>query len=267
MTQNTIPTIPPAADRTLNVQVPAQRRLTCFVRTVGNRHFVCREVYTAAELESVSRLRYHVYRKTYGDFLVKKNPHRLDLDAYDANSVHIGVFEYAGDRHRAVGYMRLITEQTTLAANAVRELATTHPHLASLVAETPAFSLPILRFWDDDAALIQLRNTYSGLSETSRFCLHPELQGQNQTARFAVSSMVALSLDYLDMDSSVLIIVATHQAGFYSLFGFKKLHELMLQIGDAQKPFAIMHIPMCDVAARYGTKDIKANLLAAGSRF
>ena len=238
-------------------------KVSSFIRSVGNQLYVCREAYSKGELESLFRLRYNVYRETYGDFLVPENPYQMDIDAYDSRAIHIGVFEYGAESHQAVGYMRLITEHETSAARKIKEIVATRPELTTSFAKTPSEVLPIFRFWQDKNDIEFLRTSYSDFNETSRFCLHPSLQGQNGTARFAVSSMVALSLDYLNRDSLVLIIVATHQAGFYQLFGFKKLTEVTLTVDKARKPFAIMHIPMKEVANRYAPKSTKPDFETA----
>jgi predicted GNAT family N-acyltransferase len=220
-----------------------------FIKSQPNKTYVCRQAYTTAELRLLLQLRYRIMRAAYGTLLVGENAAELDLDAFDAHSIHIGVFEYDGAMHRAVGYMRLITESETAFAPMIREIIDAHPAL-SASGGTPQYPFPLFKFFDaKDTALMTSAwrgNGQGTLMETGRFCLDESLQ-KSGAARFAVESMISISIEYFGDNGTVMIIVAPNHVGFYEKYGFMPTLQLLVP-----ERFMVLTVKMSDIAQRFG---------------
>lgn len=223
-----------------------------FIKSQPNQTFVCRQAYTGAELRLLLQLRYRVMRAAYGTLLVQENAAEIDLDAFDYRSIHIGVFEYDGAIHRAVGYMRLITEAETVFAPMIREIVAEIPTLAAADVP-PQYPFPLFKFFDatDTVRLMDewRGNAHGSLLETGRFCLDESLQ-RSGAARFAVESMISISIEYFGKSGTVMIIVAPSHAGFYEYYGFTPALQVLVS-----ERFVVLTVKMSVIAKRFG-KDL-----------
>jgi predicted GNAT family N-acyltransferase len=223
-----------------------------FIKSQPNKTYVCRQAYTTAELRLLLELRYRVMRAAYGALLVQENAAELDLDAFDYRSIHIGVFEYDGAIHRAVGYMRLITEAETAFAPMVREIVAEVPSL-SAIEGAPQYPFPLFKFFDSKDTthlMAEWRGDKEGsLLETGRFCLDESLQ-KSGAARFAVESMIGMSIEYFGKHGTVMIIVAPNHVGFYEKYGFMPVLQVLVP-----ERFVVLTVKMSVIAQRFG-KDL-----------
>jgi predicted GNAT family N-acyltransferase len=220
-----------------------------FIKPHPRTTYVCRQAYTAAELRLLLQLRYRVMRAAYGTFLVKENAAELDIDPFDYRSIHIGVFEYDGAQHHAVGYMRLITEAETAFAPMIRTIIADAPSLTDAAAP-PQYPFPLFKFFDDretSRLMTKWRGGAEGsLLETGRFCIDESLH-RSGAARFAVESMIGISIEYFGKNGTVMIIVAPGHAGFYEKYGFKQALDVF-----TPERFVVLTVKMSDIARRFG---------------
>jgi hypothetical protein len=194
-----------------------------FIRpTSGGQTLVCREPYNTAELKSLLALRYQVYRKTYGNALIKSNAHRFDLDVFDARSIHVGLFDYTESHHKPIGYVRLVTEGVTPNTFLVEKLAQHYPIFTDVAQQTPPLSLPGFKYFDateQHNLTRQFKTHYASTYETCRFCLRPDFQ-HTGAARFAVETLMQYSLSCCQPNSVVVIVVSKAHAAMYARYGF-----------------------------------------------
>jgi Acetyltransferase (GNAT) domain len=204
-----------------------------FIKSQPNKTYVCRQAYTTAELRLLLQLRYRIMRAAYGTLLVQENAAELDLDRFDARSIHIGVFEYDGALHRAVGYMRLITESETAFAPMIQEIIAENAALSASEG-TPQYPFPLFKFFNaQDTALLTSTSLQRG-----------------GAARFAVESMISISIEYFGGNGTVMIIVAPNHAGFYEKYGFTPTLQLLVP-----EHFMVLTVKMSVIAKRFG-KDL-----------
>ncbi len=226
-------------------------KIPVFIKTHEGKTFVCREPFNATELKALFQLRYAVYRQSDNDFLFPPNDYEMDIDAHDLRSLHFGIFECFGHEQRAVGSMRLITEQETRFAGWVRLIAASHSELSISLEKKPEIMLPIFKFFEENDAtnmIKTLKSDFAEVSETGRFCLHNSLKNSGM-ARFAVTSIVNASLDYLSPKGIVLIIVSVSHVRLYTQFGFEPFAQ-MIENQDVPERFVLLKISMTEVRRR-----------------
>jgi predicted GNAT family N-acyltransferase len=243
-------------------------KISAFIKTQEGKTFVCREPFNDTELQALFQLRYQVYRASSNEFLFPQNPYKMDIDADDLRAYHFGVFECEGNRQNAVGCMRLITEAETRFAPMIRHIIAPHGELCALIEQNKQSLLPIFKFLDhqDAQSMMQsLKQNYSEVSETGRFCLHESLQ-RSGIARFAVNSMVSASLDYLSDTGVVLIIVSEMHGQMYSRFGFEPFAQV-LKSDTVPENFVMLKISMEQVRERLMREETTRLNLPKTARF
>jgi FixJ family two-component response regulator len=160
-----------------------------------------RESESAEELQELMRLRYAVFRlEPRLQAFVKENAAGIDLDAYDPNSRHLGLFRIDSRESGCVGYIRIVTEHAENQAARVREIAARHPQAEDPLASEPR-SLPFMAYWPDRDAVLSIVDEAArrgqSLTEASRLSVSPEFR-EKATVEFFLDAVVSgwLALGY-----------------------------------------------------------------------
>lgn len=102
---------------------------------------IFREIATADALIPFLQLRYRLFRGSddpYLNLVVPENPEALDLDRYDRQAWHLGLFRRDGHGEEAVGYSRFILETDTPMGAQLAGLAGRYPRSARVLETAPA---------------------------------------------------------------------------------------------------------------------------------
>lgn len=191
------------------------------MKNATTTRFVVREPRNVEELEALLRLRYSVFRGHELRFLVRENEYGLDVDAWDKQAWHIGLYKQTKAECQPVGCMRFIhngPERSDL----VYELGKEYPALERIIAQKPPTTHPFLERYSrllSPEMLIAFQTVAPGnLAEVSRFALL-ESDKDHITSRFMVESVTAIFHLYKKVDT--VFEVAVHHAPFYQRYGYR----------------------------------------------
>ncbi|MBP6812073.1 MAG: hypothetical protein KA138_11165 [Saprospiraceae bacterium] len=137
--------------------------------------FVVREPRNVKELESLLRLRYQEFQP-HG--MIAENPYALDLDYFDQNAYHVGLFREENGVSSAIGSMRMVVSTPTRFQPMVQEIAARASYFMQKLTETPLKPLPLFNYAPFSEALDRFWNTAQckgfGVFEASRFCIRKD---------------------------------------------------------------------------------------------
>src|SRR5258706_15969007 len=100
---------------------------------VQNTYYVFRKPQSIEELRCLLELRYNTYQSCHMRGFTVPSQAGIDADCYDLRAMHFGMFEYANDVARPVGYIRLVTEEVGPNYYDVVSIAGGDSHLVSRV--------------------------------------------------------------------------------------------------------------------------------------
>ncbi len=143
---------------------------------LDNSIFTYREAANQNELEQLLRLRYTCF--TQGEWanypLIQRNPHEIDIDAFDLKAKHIGVFIKQNGEEIPVGYSRFVGTTTTKHSLWVKNIIEKTPYLR--IKKTKV-TLPFVeKFGQHEQGIIQdffQKNEQYQTVELGRLCIAP----------------------------------------------------------------------------------------------
>jgi hypothetical protein len=140
-----------------------------------------------AELEKLLRLRYHVYsdHPIMSRFLTR-NELGIDMDAYDVNAHHLGLFSEDGP----IGSARLVTLSRGPQADWIESIGRRHDELLAPSFASPDAPLPAMSYTNEIApALGAFVGRDNHVAEASRFSLVPD-QRSHGLAHFLTHAII-----------------------------------------------------------------------------
>jgi len=181
-----------------------------------------REARNLSELAALFRLRYRGYLESSCSSLVKENKFGFEIESYDWQSLHFGLFKEGRTQSRPIAYARVVQEKLSRHAPMVSQLLTLTPEME--VREPEHFSLPMLSSCDARSAIQSGLQQYRALNipvvEASRLVFAPEARSGGSEARSFVEAAMAATFTLSDAG---LIALACHprHVPFYMRYGFK----------------------------------------------
>jgi|GEM_PF-3484520 len=112
------------------------------------KQYVLQEISSEQELEKFFRLRYDCFCKSDAELFVTKNEIRIDLNYYDRNSKHYGLYLAKNDSKEPVGYFRIVLENSTKANVWVQNISN-RLGIINLTQHKPVSRLPCLGIYPD----------------------------------------------------------------------------------------------------------------------
>ena len=221
----------PLEDATLSIGRSV--RETCHADTTDRRAamtdksaILFRPAANREELESLLRLRFSVYSNPSCRFhgLCDREALGFELDAYDGDSHHLGLF--AGTEKKAVpiGYVRLVTTSPGPHAIWFEELANECPERWAALHGPRVGPLPC---FDHLQGLRGLRTLYESkqaagrrLIEPSRLSIDPSFR-RSTLSRFLILGCAAYALHEFSSSYVAILICATGQCPVYRALGFQ----------------------------------------------
>lgn len=77
--------------------------------------YFLKEILSESELELFLRLRYSEFCNSPASVVVMKNNKEIDINYYDRNSMHYGIYKQQNERAAPVGYFRIVLEEPAIA--------------------------------------------------------------------------------------------------------------------------------------------------------
>ena len=195
-------------------------------------HFVFREVREGRELRDHLRLRYEVYRATAGIHNVLPSDGSLDLDAYDAVSQFLSLFEHDINHERQIGTLRVALRTPAPAAATLAEIAEGIPGLVERLHSPRAEPFPLMTYLVDRDAVAALveRCEAAGepVGEPGRLTLVPGMRGAAGAAgalplarHIIEASTSFFFFFFFSIHHAILTCIPAHTR-FYRPLGFKE---------------------------------------------
>lgn len=184
--------------------------------------YVVREPRDMGELEALLRVRYSVFRAHEMRFLVQENEHGLDVDAWDKQAWHIGLYKQTATECLPIGYMRFIHNGPECFP-LVCELGEKYPGLGEVIAQQPPAAHPFLVRYGPllSPELLGASHKAPGkLAEVSRFALL-DSEKSPVVSRFMVESVTAIC--HLCKRVDTVFQVGAHHAPFYQRYGYRPI--------------------------------------------
>ncbi len=190
-------------------------------RTAGQ--FTFREVRTKHELLDTLRLRYAVYTKSRLSGFCAKASEELDVDCYDANARHFGLYVIDGDKQKLVGSLRVVEKGQTEAATMLKQLAHDHSAIDEVLQELPKEHFPLLTYGQESnnikAYLADPEQQGVLIVEPGRLILSDAFRSI-RLARFIIESSLAIYFFSYDAIDKAVLGCCRSQKRFYIRYGF-----------------------------------------------
>jgi|CXWL01.1.fsa_nt_gi hypothetical protein len=183
---------------------------------------------TSFELESLLRIRYKTYRDSRNSEIVSKNDYDIDIDSWDRESHHFGLFQTQPEQvDQAIGYMRVVDPALTTPVPFIENIIYKYSEVVSHRDRKEEYSYPTLSYWPNRAVLetFLAKATKNGtrVVETGRFALLEQFRSHS-LATFAVES--ALSLFFFEKGyENAFWTCNSHSAAFYKRYGLAELDQ------------------------------------------
>ncbi|GJM31113.1 MAG: hypothetical protein DHS20C18_01140 [Saprospiraceae bacterium] len=190
------------------------------------KYYVFRAATSVSELKSLLQLRYRGYLESKCASLMHENLHGLDLDGYDMQARHFGLFECNGRTERPIGYIRFAQDTVSPQLKEIWQLSMGYPDLVNQLEYNPNAPYPVLGHLEDSGPVNDFyKNICSegkSMVEGSRMVLDSAYRSLG-FSRFIIEAAVSVCLYSFAYDFSVLACVPNHRR-FYERFGFTNLH-------------------------------------------
>ncbi len=164
----------------------------------NNSNYVCREPKSIEELLEIFHLRYKIYTDSgLSNFLLPTTKQcELDIDWYDLNSLHFGLYEKEGNMQKLVGTMRMVGQTETKTANWIRNLSLSIPEVQLVIQNVPDKLIPMMNYmpFPDSIEAIYKKCIVQGkeLLEISRFAIDNSHRALF-LSRFMIETMIAVA--------------------------------------------------------------------------
>ena len=174
------------------------------------------------ELEQLIRLRYRVYKESRLAHFTCDSDTGLDIDVFDLNSRHFGLFMVESHRVVPIGYHRIVEDRPGPQISEVQEIA--RQAGIHLPANSPDTPFPIMTYCPTAAAVKALyfesKSEGRASSEATKFALSKEHHSL-ALAKHMIESEVAIHMLHRKTDYAITCCTPVHSR-FYSRYGFQQ---------------------------------------------
>lgn len=187
----------------------------------NSRYYILREAKNVTELESFLRHRYLAFKESKYGKMINDNPYNLDIDGYDLQSRHFGLFEYSGKSSRVVGYVRLVQDKVGPQLKDVWQLSLRYPQLINNLDFDINMPFPSMKYLEDNSSVVGAYEKYGKVVEASRLSMHPSVRTLS-VASFVIQSITAITYTNFDVNAGIVGCKLSH-LGFYRKLGFRAI--------------------------------------------
>jgi hypothetical protein len=204
--------------------------------------YFLKEILCETELEIFLRLRHQVFNQSSAKMLVAKGNGQIDINYYDRNSLHYGVYKNQEGNPTPVGYFRIVLENPTISDHWITNISTRN-NVYEMVEPKPASTFPCLGYYpyeDLENRFQQKRKAFERVGEVSRFfIIHTERS--MRLSMHIIKSSFAIAL--LHIQHAFVGCFSDHSRT-YQKFGFKPYpgsSTFMFDIMGRKKEGIILH--------------------------
>lgn len=138
---------------------------------MDSKQYILKEILSEDELELFLRLRYSSFANSASSLFINENDNAIDVNYYDRNSLHYGIYKQQQKNTEPVGYFRIVLERPTLANNWVKNISL-RAGLSVIIDHKPLSVFPCLGIYPDNSLEQEFyakKNTAEKAGEVSRF--------------------------------------------------------------------------------------------------
>jgi len=198
----------------------------------ANRHepapktyYVVRKPHNVDELEALLKLRYQVFRQSDLAKYVPENALGIDVDKWDDQAHHLGLWSEDIYGVKAVGYLRVIGKAKTEEAHLLNLLVEKHPILKPKLIDPNKCSIRFLEVFKEVEAVKtwfqELVSKGESVVEASRLSISPDLQ-HKLSARGLIETALAVFFNHQQATFSAMEVMDRH-VSYYQHYGFKSI--------------------------------------------
>jgi len=189
-------------------------------KTYGYRKFIFRLPRDRAVLEQLLRIRYLAFRNVEGQVLVPYCESGIDLDQFDFNAHHLGLFGVDSDIGEfPAGYIRLITTGTGPQVDQLLDTIRVNTTLTSRAFRERDTVFPAIKeFPELKTHIVQSGYGIDTFAEPSRLSIASEINSKKLITSFAIA-ILAYGI-YIGKNHGILTS-KIHHARLYKLLGFR----------------------------------------------
>jgi hypothetical protein len=117
---------------------------------MDSKQYILKEILSEAELELFLRLRYNSFCSSASSLFVENNDKAIDVNYYDRNSLHYGVYKRQQKKSEPIGYFRIVLEEPTMADAWVKSISA-RTGLTGITEHKPRSILPCLGIYPNSS--------------------------------------------------------------------------------------------------------------------
>ncbi len=194
-------------------------------------YLVIKEVRTEAEIESLMRKRYQIYRQSVLREFCPPTPDEINLDGWDLQAHHFGLFLESGGGLELVGNLRVVRDSLVPWHEAIRRIAERHPGFLERLSIPEGACFPLLSYWPDAAAVreryLEAKQRGESVAEPGRLAVDPVVRRAG-VAAFMAEAATGFFFFFFLLDHAILTCKPSHR-------------RLYLPLGFAQLPGTTAH--------------------------
>ncbi len=189
--------------------------------------YVVRLAETADALMAILKVRYEVMRVEFPMY-VAENPIGIDIDQWDTQAHHLGLWKIADGREEPVGYMRVIQTSPTTAGEEVFKIVKMFPILEDRIKRTSKNPIRFLEIFQNckEARIKYDEFPSQKVVEGSRLAVIKKYRDLNP-GRFLVETSFALFYTE-NLFHHCFIAVREKHFPVYRRYGFQKVTSLYI---------------------------------------
>lgn len=186
-------------------------------------HHVVREPRTLTELEALLKLRYQVFRQSDLAKYVPENELGIDVDHWDGQAHHLGLWEEGVSGAKPLGYLRVIGQTQHQKTYMIQMLGEKYPSLRSKLAAPIPFPIRFMEVFQESKAVKTWFDEFilaggNTVVEASRLSVSANLQHKTG-ARSLIETALAVFLAPKMLTYGVMEVME-HHVSYYQRYGF-----------------------------------------------
>jgi hypothetical protein len=187
---------------------------------MDSKQYILKEILSEDELELFLRLRYSCFANSASSLFMGKNDNAIDVNYYDRNSLHYGIYKKQQKFTEPVGYFRIVLERPTLANEWVKNISS-RAGLSGVIDYKPVSVFPCLGIYPDSSLEQEFyakKNAAEKAGEVSRFFIVEQERSLKLSLQI-IKSAFAIGLLYLQHG---FIGCFNDHSKTYMKFGFRQ---------------------------------------------
>ena len=187
---------------------------------MNDKQYILKEILSEPELELFLRFRYDGFCKSASSLFVTKNNNAIDVNYYDRNSQHYGIYRRHNKKTTPVGYFRIVLEEPTIADEWVKNISL-REGLTQLTEHKPTSMFPCLGIYpnaDLEQEFYTKKISSEKAGEVSRFLI---IQSERSLRLSLQIIRSAFAIALLHIQHAFAGCFLAHSKA-YMKFGFKQ---------------------------------------------